>query len=290
MTVVVALLVGGLVLALAALRPGGPTLPGHHRVPGPTGRPPATGAPAWFEEVAAAAGVTVADSRAWRRAQWAVRGSVAVIAVAVSPAAALLAVGVAAVGLRAMRPALRRRRLDQRDAQLPAALERLASSLRAGSAPGPAIVALAATTGGPLGVELRAMAAELEHGAGVGDALARWAARPEASGAVRLAAAALSLGVEAGGEMARSVDRVAATVRERRELRAEARSLATQARASAAVLGLAPLGFSALVATVEPEMVRFLVSTPAGLACLGAGLTLEVVGARWMARIVDGAT
>ena len=84
--------------------------------------------------------------------------------------------------------------------------------------------------------------------------------------------------------MARAVDRVAATLRERRELRAEVRALATQARASAGVLAVAPLAFAALVSTIEPGVVGFLVTTPVGLACLAVGLGLDGLGALWMAR------
>ena len=120
-------------------------------------------------------------------------------------------------------------------------------------------------------------------------AVDRWAARPHASPAVRLAAAALGLSVDAGGEAARSMDRVAATLRERRELQAEVHALATQARASAGVLGIAPVAFTALVSTIEPGTVRFLFTTPVGLLCLVGGLGLEAAGALWMARIVSGA-
>jgi tight adherence protein B len=174
----------------------------------------------------------------------------------------------------------------RRDAQLPAALDHLAADLRAGSALGPAVVALGLRTPDPLGEELRSVGATVRHGGGLADALDRWAASPHSSPDVRLTAAALGLGAEAGGSVARSVDRVAATLRERREVRAEAEALATQARASAAVLAVAPLGFTLLVASVEPSAVHFLTSSVVGLGCLVAGLTLEATGATWMARIL----
>ncbi len=177
------------------------------------------------------------------------------------------------------------RRRDRRDAQLPDALDRLASSLRSGQAVGPALVELATDVADPLGRELRTVAGSLAHGAAVAVALARWEASPESSADVRLVAAALTLGADAGGEVARAVDRIATTLRERRELHAEVRSLATQARASAGVLALAPLAFTGLVATIEPKAATFLVTSPIGWACLAAGLSLEAVGATWMARI-----
>jgi tight adherence protein B len=182
-------------------------------------------------------------------------------------------------------PALRRHR---RDRQLPDALDRLASALRAGVTVGPALIELAPDIADPLGGELQRIARSIEHGAPIADALHEWALRGDSSRDVRLVAAALTIGARAGGEVARAVDGVAATLRERHELRAETRALATQARASASLLSVAPLVFAALVATVEPGAVAFLLTTPIGLACLVAGISLDAIGIVWMARITRG--
>lgn len=199
------------------------------------------------------------------------------------------AADVVAGAVRLLERAQPARRRARRDAQLPDALDRLASALRAGEAVGPALATLAGQLPDPLGAELQPAAAALEHGAPVAEVLAAWAAGPEASADVRLVAAAVTLGANAGGEVARAVDRVAATLRERRELQAEVRALATQARASAGVLAVTPLGFAGLVATIEPQVVAFLVTTPVGFACLTTGLGLEALGATWMARITRSA-
>lgn len=193
---------------------------------------------------------------------------------------------VAAVAARATRWAGRRGERARRDGQLPEALERLAASLRTGQAPGAALVALADETADPLGVDLRLVARRLQGGTGLERALDGWRHQEGASDDVRLVVAVLTLGARAGGEVARAVDGVAATLRERRELAAEVRGLATQARASAAVLAAAPLGFTALVATIEPAVVSFLVTNPVGLACLALGGGLLGLGAAWMGRIV----
>jgi tight adherence protein B len=185
--------------------------------------------------------------------------------------------------------ALPQRRLRRRDAQLPDALDRLASALRGGRAIGPAIAELAVTSPEPLAGELRPVALALDRGAPVAVALRSWAAAAGASADVHLVVAALALGAQAGGEVARAVDRVAATLRERREVHAEVRALATQARASAAVLAIAPLAFAGLVSTIEPAAVAFLVTSPLGLVCLLAGLALEAAGAVWMGRITRSA-
>lgn len=178
-------------------------------------------------------------------------------------------------------------RLEQRrDDQLCLALEHIAASIRSGTTLVAAVAAAATTAPQPIGIELQRVAAAVRGGAPLRSALERWNEVSGVHAGTRLAATALGLAADAGGEMARSVDRVAATLRERREVRAEARALATQARASAAVLVAAPVVFTALVATVEPGAVLFLVGSPLGLSCLVLGLALDAVGALWMTRIV----
>jgi len=189
---------------------------------------------------------------------------------------------------RLLEPLLRRHLAARRDALLPESLDRLASAIRAGQSIGPAFVEVARSCPDPLGDELRPVAAALEHGAGLAQALDLWT-RSAGSPDAALAVAAIGLGGQAGGEVARAIDGVAATLRERRELQAEVRALATQARASAGVLVVAPPLFAALVSTIEPGAIAFLVSTPVGLACLATGLALDAVGAWWMARIVEQA-
>lgn len=247
---------------------------------------PRADAPAWVREVLVEAGVAIDPTTAWLVARWAGALTVALAAVAAGAALAAVTGAILVASPRVARRLVARRSWDRRDEQLPPALERLASSVRAGSALAQAFGAMARSTPEPLGSELRVTAAEVEHGAGLGTALDRWSARSDSGSEVRLAAAALGLAADAGGEVARSVDRVAATLRERRELRAEVRSLATQARASAGVLAAAPLAFTALVSSVEPTALTFLLTSPVGLGCLTAGLTLEALGAAWMARIL----
>jgi tight adherence protein B len=276
-----------LVLALAYLRAGPPRAT---RRPDAALARPAARPPSWVGQTLTLVGLDTDPVGAWAAIRWTAPLAILAIAVVVSPVAALLTAGGLLGAPRGLRRTLQRRMLDRRDAQLPAALERMASSLRAGSALAPAFVELAATAPEPLAAELRSVAAEIQHGAGMAAAVDRWAGQPAASAAVRLTGAALALGVDAGGEIARSLDRVAATLRERRELQAEVHALATQARASAAVLALAPLAFTALVSGIEPGMVRFLVATPLGWLCLGGGLGLEAAGVAWMARIVAGAS
>lgn len=223
----------------------------------------------------------------------AARGYLGLIAVAplvfwtgAGPLLALAATVAVALAPRLALPWLRQRRTVRRDDQLAPYLERVASNIRSGQSMRIAVVETARAAERPLTADLRPLADALDHGAAMDDALANWASAPGASAEVRLAAAALQLGARAGGEVARAVDAVAATLRERREVRGEAIALATQARLSAGLLVVAPLAFAGLISTIEPGAVRFLLGTPIGLACLAGGVGLDTVGGLWMQRIV----
>jgi tight adherence protein B len=172
----------------------------------------------------------------------------------------------------------------QRDAQLPAALDRLAASLRSGASLPMALDEVGAALEAPIGPELTALAHEADRGRPVRDVLDDWSAAHDDPG-TRLAATALVLATVIGSAPARAVDGVAATVRERLDLAAERRALASQARTSALVLSVAPVGFAALLVVGDTAAARFLLGTPAGWACLVGGITLDAAGAWWMARL-----
>jgi tight adherence protein B len=105
---------------------------------------------------------------------------------------------------------------------------------------------------------------------------------------VRSTAAALALGHEMGGLRAEIVDSVAAAVRQRLDTRAEARGLATQARASAVVLAAGPVAFLVLGLLRKSAATQFLLGSPAGLVCLLGGLLLDAAGLFAMLRLVSG--
>lgn len=191
-----------------------------------------------------------------------------------------------AIRQRPLAGPLRTGQKRKQDEQLPAALERVAAGIRSGQALPAALLAVAADTPAPLGQELARRTAGLGQGAGLSGAMEEWAADPEASPSERLAGTALAIGATTGGEVARALDQVAGSLRQSLQVQAEARALSSQARASALLLAVAPFAFTALVATVEPDVVVFLVTTAPGIACLISGLGLQLAGAKWMARIV----
>ena len=188
---------------------------------------------------------------------------------------------------RVVERVLRSRRARQADAALPVALESVARSLRSGATLGHAVGEAAAAVPGEVGADL-ARVADHAVAAGLVVALDAWAgARPSAT--VRLAATALILAADTGGAAAAAVDGLAATLRQRLAAAADVRALATQARLSAAVIGAAPVAFAVMSSAADHRAGEFLLGTPAGLACLAAGVALDVTGLLWMARITRAA-
>lgn len=182
----------------------------------------------------------------------------------------------------------RRRRRAALIADLPDVIEVVARSLRGGRNLHSAIDA-AVAAGSPAGESLSAALRRTRDGATLADALRGWAAEIDHPDAVLLCSA-LELGGLTGAALASTLDRTAATLRERADLEREIAALTSQTRASALLLTLAPLGFLAILAALDPSTAAVLVTTAPGAAFLVAGLALDAAGFWWMQRIVAGVT
>jgi tight adherence protein B len=67
---------------------------------------------------------------------------------------------------------------------------------------------------------------------------------------------------------------------------AELRALTAQARFSAVVVPLLPLGALGILALAEPRGVRLLLTTEIGLLVIGIAAVLDVVGALLIRRLL----
>jgi tight adherence protein B len=190
--------------------------------------------------------------------------------VLVAPAAAA-----GAVGDRAARRAER---------ELPGIIDEVAGALRTGAALPAGLASAAAGAREPLAGDLVRVVAAIERGVPAVEALDGWAANRALPG-LRLAAGAVAVSTAAGGSPARALEGVAATLRGWLHASAEARALGTQARLSAMVISVAPVGFTMCTIGLDTGAAEFLLTTGPGRLCLAAGLALDLAGAAWMARI-----
>lgn len=173
----------------------------------------------------------------------------------------------------------RSRRHSER--RIPDLLDAVVRHLRSGATLRQSLERMGSTSTDPID---RRLADDLRTGGALRGSVARWRGVEDAPNR-RLAAVAVDLAASAGGASARVLDGVAETLRDRVALDREVTALSTQARASAAVLVVAPIGFAVLAITVDRRLLSVLMS-PIGLVCLVLGLTLDLVGALWMQRLV----
>ncbi|NND76328.1 MAG: hypothetical protein HKN44_15125 [Ilumatobacter sp.] len=100
-----------------------------------------------------------------------------------------------------------------------------------------------------------------------------------------LAVAALGTAAEFGGSAVAALDRVAITLRMRAADDQERVAQSAQARMSAHVLTLVPLGVVTLLVATDPA-VRSTMTTTLGAGSAVAGLALNIGGWWWMRRII----
>ena len=251
-------------------------------------RAPVTDVPGWFARRVRVLDVATPPVVLWRWWLASLPLSTVVTAVLMAPTLSVVSMGVVLSLPFALPWVGRGRRARRADAQLPALLDAIAAGLRAGDSLHQATLAAASVAPHPLGTGLEQVVRACAAGRPLPDELDEWAQR-SGSAMVRIAAAALSIGLRDGGPQAHAISGVAATVRDRLAVSGELRALSSQARASAVVIVVAPAAFALVSAAVDHAVFDFLVGSPGGIACVVAGLTLDATGAAWMTRIVRGA-
>ncbi|RXN93478.1 pilus assembly protein [Achromobacter aloeverae] len=181
---------------------------------------------------------------------------------------------------------LRRRRHARFDAQLPDTLLALAAGLRAGASVPGALRHVVDHSAPPLAQEFGLMLREQRLGLSFDAALGNLQARlpSEATG---LLASALRIAAHSGGNLAETLDRIAALLRSRQQLRDRVLTLTAQGRLQAWVVGLLAPGMVAILAYLDPVSMQPLWRTTPGLSVLALLVALEVVGVWWIRRIVD---
>ncbi len=102
-----------------------------------------------------------------------------------------------------------------------------------------------------------------------------------------LAVHALRLCAVHGGNVSESLDRAAATLRERDAIAQERVAQSAQARLSARVLTLLPIGFGGWTLLTTSSVQQFFL-TPIGISCLSLGLLLNLTGWKLMSRVSRG--
>jgi tight adherence protein B len=118
--------------------------------------------------------------------------------------------------------------------------------------------------------------------------LRRMAARPGAEGLRRLAAC-WEVAEGSGAGLATATDRLAAGLRAEEAQRREISAQLAGPRTTARLLAVLPVFGLLLAAGLGGDPVHVLLGTPYGLACLSAGVALDIAGVLWTERIASAA-
>jgi tight adherence protein B len=175
--------------------------------------------------------------------------------------------------------AAKRRAVEE---ELPDWLHFAATGLRGGLSIRLVLAEAAGRLSGPLAAEMALAAGELDAGLTVDQALRGLTDRVD-SRDVTTAASVLAVALRHGGDAAAALDALAGVAAERLAIRREVGALTAQARFSAVVLGVLPIGFFLLFPGGAGAGA---LGQPAGWLIILIGLALNAVGfltLRWMA-------
>jgi tight adherence protein B len=229
---------------------------------------------------------TVSGAPRVRRDDVLVFGSAALVGWAVARVPGLVVALVLAGVVRAVR---RRRALavspvmvEERFAD---AVGALAAAVRSGASLTQAIRYTTTEAATPVRDDLTQIVAQLDTGIALEQALRSWPdVRPSAN--VELVVGALELHRRSGGDLPAVLDQVVGAIRDRVSISREVRSLTAQARMSAWILGLLPVGFFAFLWLTSRRDIEGAMSTPVGIACVVAGLLLELGAFAWIRKLL----
>lgn len=167
--------------------------------------------------------------------------------------------------------------LRQFKRQLPAVLDLLANSLRAGQSEPQAFALVGTEMQGAAAIEFKRMQRAIELGATV-DSVTEDLLRRIPDPDLELVVDAVQLAHRVGGNLPTMLADIAKTIRDRSRLEMEVNALTAQVRASVyLVTALVPLGVLA-ISLLNPEWGRLLFQTTAGRVILGVAFGLELVG------------
>jgi Flp pilus assembly protein TadB len=162
----------------------------------------------------------------------------------------------------------------------------LAAAVRSGASLPQAIRYAADEAAPPVREELKRVVVDLDTGVALDAALTSWAARHRSSD-TDLVVGALELHRRSGGDLPAVLDQVVTTIRDRVSVAREVRSLTAQARLSAWILGLLPVGFLAFLWLTSRRDIEGALSTPVGLVCILLGLILEGGAFLWIRSLLE---
>jgi tight adherence protein B len=180
---------------------------------------------------------------------------------------------------------LRSRRLRLIQEQLPDVVDLVARTVRAGSSLDQAIAGVAEKTDGPLSVELKRCAHQLEMGLSLAAAFRSLEQRIPLMD-VQMFVTTIGVHRQTGGSLALTLERMAAVMRERLSYRRQIRATTAAGRMSAILVASAgPLLFLYFF-LLKPDYIQAMLNDQLGQILLITAVILEFIGVVWILSLL----
>lgn len=178
------------------------------------------------------------------------------------------------------------RRLRAFNRRLPDTLSLLANALKAGLSLPQAIEAVAKNTTAPISDELSRVIRETNLGTTTPEALAHMVRRV-GSEDLDLIVTAITIQSTVGGNLARILDGISHTIRQRVQMKSQISALTAQMRASGWIITLLPFIVAAILDLVTPSYFNVMFSDPGGRALLVLAAISIGIGNFFIRRITN---
>lgn len=206
---------------------------------------------------------------------------------AYGPILVILAAFVGGLGLpRFALAKLITRRQKQFEAQLANALDLIVRGIKSGLPLGECLQIVASEIPGPVGEEFSELVEQQRVGVALGDALQKLAERMPLQD-VNFLAIVISIQQQSGGNLAEALSNLSGLLRDRWKMAMRVKALASEAKASAAILGALPPAVTVMLYLSTPDYVAPLFDTRAGNFMLLAGAFWMFCGIMVMRKLIN---
>ena len=180
----------------------------------------------------------------------------------------------------------RSRRFGQFEKGLPEALDLMVSGLRAGHSLLAAMALVARECPDPVGSEFRICFEEQNYGLEMKTALENLLERVPLQD-LKIAATAILIQKESGGNLAEVLDKTSYVIRERFRLKRQIRVHTAQGRLTGWILTALPVALGIGIYLVDPQMISILWHRAIGIKLMWASVGLILIGGFVIHKIVD---
>lgn len=177
------------------------------------------------------------------------------------------------------------RYLKDLEEQLPDMVATAANGVKAGYSIAQALEMIVAEFSAPLGEEMRMVVQEIRVGVPLDKALSNWSHRINLED-LDIFCTALIIQRQAGGNLSEVLGNLSVTMRERRKIQGQIRTLTAQGRSSGLIMSLLPLVMFIIFYLIAPERQGLLLSRPLGWVLIGISVSMIGLGTWIISKIV----